>query len=36
MTKKIGNANPKNAKIQKLSGEIYLEATENNKQTIIA
>jgi len=29
--RKIGNANPKKANIQKLSGDIYLEATENNK-----
>jgi hypothetical protein len=32
--KKMGNANPKKANIQKLSGDIYLEATENNKLII--
>jgi hypothetical protein len=34
MIKITGNANPKNASIQKLSGEIYLEEIANSKQSI--
>ena len=30
--RKIGNANPKKANIQKLSGEMYFEATDAIKQ----
>ena len=32
--KKTGNANPKKASIQKISGEMYFEATDTIKQII--
>jgi hypothetical protein len=32
--KKIGNANPKKASIQKVSGEMYFDTTEAIKQTM--